>query len=139
MLTVGASILTAEGSHVLREGVRQQQADVHDGAPLHCQGTEGTMSMCGCTRGQVNVFVHDMYTGGLTGAGEEVPAAEQVVSRGSQQILGTAQSPETKVPEGETKSRQFPWTQQHTYFTGLAFQDFLHFEGFEWEQASLEV
>lgn len=38
-LTVGASSLAAEGSHVLSEGVGQQQADVHRGAPLHCQRT----------------------------------------------------------------------------------------------------
>lgn len=36
-LTVGGSSLTAEGSHVLRDGVSQQQAHVHWGAPLHCQ------------------------------------------------------------------------------------------------------
>lgn len=39
-LTVGASTLPAEGGHVLRDGVRQQQADVHSGAPLHCQSTQ---------------------------------------------------------------------------------------------------
>lgn len=36
-----------------------------------------------------------------TGTGEEVPAAEQVVGRGSQQILGAAESPKTKIPDGE--------------------------------------
>lgn len=36
-LTVGASVLTTEDDQVLREGVGQQQADVHGGAPLHCQ------------------------------------------------------------------------------------------------------
>lgn len=40
---------------------------------------------------------------GLTGAGEEVPAAEHVVGRGCQQILGAAQSAKAKVPGGEHK------------------------------------
>lgn len=35
-LTVCVCIPAAEGSHVLREGVSQQQSDVHGGAPLHC-------------------------------------------------------------------------------------------------------
>lgn len=37
--------------------------------------------------------------GGLTRAGKEVPAAEQIVGGGSQQILGTAQSPKTKITD----------------------------------------
>ena len=39
----------------------------------------------------------------LTGAGEEVPAAEQVLLRSSQQIFGAAQSPKTKISDGGKK------------------------------------
>lgn len=39
----------------------------------------------------------------LTGAGEEVPAAEQTAGGGSQQILGTAQPSKTKIPDGGGK------------------------------------
>lgn len=35
-LTVRAFILEAEGGHVLRVRVRQQQSDAHGRAPLHC-------------------------------------------------------------------------------------------------------
>lgn len=47
--------------------------------------------------------MHGGAESGLTGAGEEVPAAEHVVGRGCQQILGAAQSAKAKVPGGEHK------------------------------------
>lgn len=35
--TVAGSVLVAEGGHVVRERVGQQQADLHGRAPLHCE------------------------------------------------------------------------------------------------------
>lgn len=74
---------------------------------------------------------------GLTGAGEEVPAAEHVVGRGCQQIFGAAQSAKAKVPGGEHKGPlsfseykiQPPPFLQHTYFTGLGSGEFSAFWG----------
>lgn len=42
-LTVCAFILAAEGGHVVRAGVGQQQSDVDGGAPLHCGGGQETV------------------------------------------------------------------------------------------------
>ena len=42
----------------------------------------------------------------LTGAGEQVPAA-QVLVGGAQQVLGAAETPETQVPRGG--GREEPW------------------------------
>lgn len=41
-------------------------------------------------RGKGREKTDDKTVRGLTGAGEEVPAAEQLAGSGSQQILGTA-------------------------------------------------
>lgn len=85
--------------------------------------------------------VHGGVQPGLTGAGEEVPAAEHVVGRGCQQILGAAQSAKAKVPGGEHKAPLSfsgsikyspplsPSFLQHTYFTGLASGEFSAFLG----------
>lgn len=45
-------------------------------------------------------------TVGLTGAGEEVPAAEQVAGSRSQQILGTTKSTKAKIPDGGKKKKK---------------------------------
>lgn len=50
----------------------------------------------------------------LTGAGEQVPAAQLVLGCGSQKILGAALSPKTKIPDGGEKIHRFVETVKNT-------------------------